>query len=127
MRRLTVLGLVCALGACVAPAPASQRYAVFFQQWSVALDDSAKSVVSDAASWANSHPSAQVHVIGYADPEGSAQVNKDLSRTRAQAVADGLKADGVAQQRIHIHGAGEVEYAMDSQESRRVTISLTAP
>ena len=114
MRRLTILGLLLALAACANPGAAGQqRYAVFFQEWSAALDQPAKDVVAQAASWANTHPAAEVHVIGYADPEGSPQANRDLSRTRAQVVADGLAADGVAAQRVHIEGAGSVAYAMD--------------
>ena len=114
MRRLTVLGLLLALAACAeAAAPGGQRYAVFFQSWSASLDQQAKDTVAQAATWANAHPAAEVHVIGYADPEGSPQANRDVSRTRAQVVADGLTADGVAAQRVHIEGAGSVGYALD--------------
>ncbi len=127
MRRLTVFGLLCALGACAAPQHSAQRYPVFFQEWSAALDDSAKTTVAQAASWAKDNPTAEVHVVGYADPVGSPQANLDLSRTRAQVVADGLAADGVAADRIRIDGRGSVDYAMDAQESRRVTISLRTP
>ena len=128
MRRLTVLGLLLALAGCAgAGAAGGQRYAVFFQQWSAGLDDAGRATVTQAAAWANAHPDAVVHVIGFADPEGSTQVNRDLSRTRAQAVADLLAADGVPARRIRIEAAGSVGYAMDSQESRRVTISLGNP
>ena len=92
MRRLMVLGLLVAVGACADTGsfpPAGQRFAVFFQEWSASLDDGGQAVVADAATWANSHPAAAVHVIGYADPEGTPQANRDLSRTRAQVVADG--------------------------------------
>jgi outer membrane protein OmpA-like peptidoglycan-associated protein len=127
MRHITVLALLCALGACAAPEPEGQRYAVFFQEWSASLDDGGSATVAQAATWANAHPGTEVHVLGYADPEGSPQANRDLSRTRAQVVADGLATDGVAPQRIRIDGRGSVAYAFDSQESRRVTISLGSP
>lgn len=128
MRRFTVLGLLLALAACAGSAASGgQRYPVYFQEWSASLDDGGRAAVAQAAGWANSHPAAVVHVIGYADPEGTPQANRDLSRTRAQVVADGLAADGVATQRIRIEGAGAVGFAMDSQESRRVTISLGTP
>jgi outer membrane protein OmpA-like peptidoglycan-associated protein len=127
MRRLLVLGLVCALGGCVSFEPSGRRYAVYFQEWSASLDDGGKATVAQAAAWANSHPNGEVHVVGYADPEGTPQANRDLSRTRAQVVADGLAAGGVAPPRIRIEGAGAVGYAMDPQESRRVTISLGTP
>ena len=74
-----------------------------------------------------SHPTAPVAVIGYADPEGSPQANRELSRTRAQQVADSLIADGVPKQRVTVTAHGAIDFAMSSQESRRVTISLGAP
>ncbi len=124
MRRLTVLGLLCALGACAAPQHSAQRYAVFFQGSSVHLDDGALATVTQAAAWAKDNPTAEVHVVGYADPEGSPESNLLLSRTRAQVVADELKTDGVEPDRIRIDGRGAVDFAYDSQEARRVTISL---
>lgn len=122
-----VAGLSAGLGACATFDSSGPRYAVFFQEWSASLDDGGLATVAQASEWARAHPAAEVHVVGYADPEGSPQANRDLSRTRAQVVADGLAAGGVAQQRIRIDGAGSVGYAMDSQEARRVTISLGSP
>ncbi|CAH2599095.1 OmpA family protein [Rhodovastum atsumiense] len=127
MRRLFILGMLLALGACSLFEPSGQRYVVFFQEFSAALDDPAKAVIASAADWAKAHPAAPVVVSGYADPEGSAQANKDISRTRAQVVADGLVAGGVTAQRITIRARGEVGYTMDAQESRRVTIVLGTP
>jgi outer membrane protein OmpA-like peptidoglycan-associated protein len=125
MRRLMLLGvLFAALGACSLFDPPGQRYLVFFQEWSASLDDGGQAAVTAAAGWANQHPDAPVTVIGFADPEGSPQANRDLSRTRAQVVADQLATDGVAPARITVRSAGSVDYTMDSQESRRVIITL---
>ena len=127
MRRLWVLGLLFALGACAQAEPSNQRFVVYFQLWSAGLDDSAQQVVATAAGWANGHQSVPVEVTGFADPEGSPQANIDLSHTRAQVVADALVAHGVAAQRISVHARGSVGFAMDAQESRRVTIQLGTP
>jgi outer membrane protein OmpA-like peptidoglycan-associated protein len=127
MRRVLVLGLLLAIGACATPAAPSQRYAVYFQLWSTSLDDSAKQVIASAATRANENPALPVEVAGYADPEGSPQVNRDLSRTRAQMVADELTARGVAGSRINITAHGSIGFIMDSQEARRVVITLGQP
>jgi outer membrane protein OmpA-like peptidoglycan-associated protein len=127
MRRLWVLGLLAALGACSMFEPPNHRFVVFFQEWSAGLDDSARQVVVQAAAAANANSTLPVEVVGYADPEGSPQANRDLSRTRAQVVKDGLAAAGVAQQRISIQGRGSVGFSMDAQEARRVTIVVGAP
>jgi outer membrane protein OmpA-like peptidoglycan-associated protein len=52
-------------------------------------------------------PSLQIHLDGYADPRGSAKLNRELSLARAEAVRDQLIAAGVAPERIHVtaHGA----------------------
>ncbi|MCW3473983.1 OmpA family protein [Limobrevibacterium gyesilva] len=122
MRRMVVVGLLLALGACTVMEPDSQRYVVFFQEWSADMDATASGSVTAAAAWAKQHPSAPVIVSGYADPEGSPQANKDLSRLRAQVVADALVADGVALARIQRQAVGSVDYVMNSLESRRVEI-----
>ncbi len=127
MRRMWVLVLLLAIGACVEPPPANQRLVVYYQEWSAALDTSARQIVKSAATWANSNPTRPVIVTGYADPVGSQQANVDLSYARAQRVADELIADGVAARRVTVTARGSVGFALDSQESRRVTISLGAP
>jgi outer membrane protein OmpA-like peptidoglycan-associated protein len=127
MRRLWILGLLLAIGACAGPPPPTQVLVVYYQEWSADLDDSAQQIVKSAATWANSNPTLPVVVAGYADPEGSPQANRELSHVRAQRVADALIADGVPAQRVTVTAHGSVGFAMDSQESRRVTISLVAP
>lgn len=87
-----------------APKPA---FVVFFPRWSGDLDDAANGVIRQAAAAAKQNPSAHVVVNGYADSEGSAAANEDLSRLRAQRVVDGLVADGVSADRITQNGKGE--------------------
>ncbi len=99
-----------------------QRAVVFFEEWSAQLDDSAKGVIASAAEWANQHEPARVRVVGYADPTGSIEANRLLTQLRAQVVIDALVGDGVAASRIQRKGAGSVDFADSSQESRRVEI-----
>jgi OOP family OmpA-OmpF porin len=127
MRRSWVLGLLLPIGACAAPPSPSQPLVVYFQEWSASLDDSAQQIIKSAATLANSQPNGRVEVAGYADPEGSPQANRDVSRTRARVVADSLIADGVAAQRVSVTAHGATGFAIDPQESRRVTIIVGAP
>ena len=99
-------------------------YLVFFQQWSAAIDDSAQSVINQAADWMKSHP-GRARVIGFADPTGSREANILLSELRAQVVSDGLVAAGVPAGRIRKTGKGSVQFAGSSQEARRVEIDVT--
>jgi len=127
MRRLGILFLLlCAAtaSACAADPPA-QKFVVFFQEWSAALDDNAQAVISNAAAWVKSHPGNTAHVNGFADPTGSREANILLSELRAQVVVDQLQTDGVDPNRVQQTGHGSVQFALTSQESRRVEISIS--
>ena len=127
MRRVAWLVLF-AVAACAAPAPsAPQRFIVFFQEWSAALDPPAVAVVRGAEQWAQDHPDAVVKVIGYADPKGSLAANDYMSLTRAQVVSDRLVADGLDRARIVLGAHGATDFTLTSQESRRVEIAIGGP
>jgi outer membrane protein OmpA-like peptidoglycan-associated protein len=126
MRRFGILFLLLCVtaGSSWAADPPGQKFVVFFQDWSAALDDSAQAVISNAAEWVKSHPGNIAHVNGFADPAGSRKANTLLSELRAQMVVDQLLSDGVGQNRIRQRGHGSVQFALSSQESRRVEISV---
>jgi outer membrane protein OmpA-like peptidoglycan-associated protein len=131
MRRLTTLCLVAVMsvavhgaGACAADAVPTQRVVVYFQEWSAAIDDSALATIAKAADYAKSHPRVPIRVAGFADPTGSKQANVLMSQLRAQVVVDQLVQDGVPASRIGQVGHGSVQFALTSQESRRVEISM---
>jgi outer membrane protein OmpA-like peptidoglycan-associated protein len=127
MSRWFVLGLFVLLAGCGLFGAKGQRSVVFFQEWSAALDDEGKGAVVAAAVWARDHPEQLVTVSGFADPEGTPQANKDISRLRAQVVSDLLMANGVPQSRIQNKAIGSVGFSFSSLESRRVEISVGAP
>ena len=125
MRRLLMLLLLLTIASGSRAAdPPAQKFVVFFQEWSAALDDSAQAVITQAAEWVKSHPGNVAHVSGFADPTGSKQANILMSEVRAQVVVDQLQTDGVDPQRVKQRGHGSVQFALTSQESRRVEISI---
>lgn len=133
MRRLGVLlSLLCfTLASAHAADPsapaASPRLVVFFQEWSAALDDAALAVISKAADAAKAQKASLVRVNGFADPTGSRRANELLSELRMQVVIDQLQTDGVTPSHILGRGHGSVQFALTSQESRRVEISVGGP
>jgi outer membrane protein OmpA-like peptidoglycan-associated protein len=126
MRRLLMLGGIALLAGCAHSEPDSQRFPIFFTSWSADLDPEALGLIKHASEWATAHPNAPVLVSGFADPEGSPQANKDISRLRAQVVADQLVKDGVAATRVSQTAVGSVAFTLDSMESRRVEIVIGA-
>ncbi len=131
MHRLVRLPLICTalFGVVALPARAGglPNYVMFFQEWSAAFDDPALRVIEAAAQWVKAHPGARLTVTGAADLTGGRRANVLLSELRAQVVTDQLEADGVDPKTIHQVALGSVDYAMSSQESRRVVISIEAP
>lgn len=125
MRRFGCLLLFAMLAGCTpAPSGPPHKVVVFFQEWSAALDPSATAAISAAAQWAKDHPGLPLKITGFADPTGSAQANDDMSLTRAQVVADQLVTDGVDRGRIVLSAHGITNFALTSQESRRVEIAI---
>ncbi len=123
MRRLAVLLLLSCVAACTASPPqASQKIAVFFQEWSAKLDDNAIASVGVAANWAKDHPTERINVSGFAAPQGSQAASISLANTRAQVVVDQLTKDGVDPSRIKLTAHGPVDFTQSAIESRRVDI-----
>ena len=126
MRRLGIVFLLAcvALASARAADPPAQKFVVFFQEWSAALEDPALEVITHAAEWVKSHPGNIAHVNAFASTVGSKPANILLADLRAQVVVDQLQSDGVDAKRIRQRGHGPVPFALTAQESRRVEISI---
>ncbi|HEY7579854.1 MAG TPA: OmpA family protein [Acetobacteraceae bacterium] len=122
---LAFLLLIAAIGTPRAADLPGQKFVVFFQEWSAAIDDSAQAVITQAADWVKSHPGNVAHVNGFASTVGGRQANILLADLRAQVVVDQLMSDGVGPARIRQRGHGPVPFALTAQESRRVEISIS--
>jgi outer membrane protein OmpA-like peptidoglycan-associated protein len=110
-----------------ASAPEPQRqFVVFFQDWSADLDDPSRQVLIHLTDLAKAAPAQTIIVTGFADPTGSPRANALISALRAERVSDFLVTLGVPVDKIETHAVGGVDYALSSQESRRVTIAFQA-
>ncbi|MXU66466.1 OmpA family protein [Oceanomicrobium pacificus] len=78
----------------------------------------------------NEYPNTVVRVVGHTDSTGSASYNEQLSRQRAQSVANQLAAGGVSSSRLSVVGVGASQpIASNStsagrQQNRRVEIVI---
>lgn len=77
------------------------------------------------------YPNSLIDVMGHTDSTGSEQYNLDLSRRRAESVANYLVSRGVSRARIETIGYGEQYPIADNstesgrRENRRVEIRIT--
>ena len=102
-------------------------FLVFFKPWSADLSKTSLKSVQDAAAAAKAIPLSHVTVLGYADTEGSAKANLDLTKQRVNVVRDALVRAGYPKDDISVKAQGSVTPVGDSQESRRVEITIRAP
>ncbi len=111
--------------------PEVREFTVYFPFNSSRLNDAAHVVVVEAAQYAKQAPSPKVAVTGYTDTSGSAAYNMILSKRRANAVASGLKAEGVPDEAITVSGRGENELAVPTRNgvpkpaNRRTVIEVS--
>jgi outer membrane protein OmpA-like peptidoglycan-associated protein len=72
------------------------------------------------------HPELElIDIEGHADATGPTHWNLQLSRLRAQAVADYLVARGIDEHRLHVSGAGDADPHSDlADENRRVVFRV---
>ena len=103
---------------------------VLFPTDSADIGPRAYDAIADIAQDIRAHPRRPVEVDGYTDTTGDHQHNLDLSRARADAVADVLTHQGVAGSRIHTHGFGETHLAVPTgnnvsePRNRRVVVRI---
>jgi len=77
-----------------------------------------------------SHPTLKIKIIGHTDYEGNFTENYTLSRQRATAVADYLKANGIVADRLIVEAMGESkpivfdDNPQNREENRRVEFVL---
>ena len=106
--------------------------AVLFDSGSADISHRAYGVIADIAVEARNRP-GPVIVEGHTDTVGSAESNLELSRMRAQHVADLLVHEGIPPRRTSIHGFGETHLAIptgdqiDERRNRRVVIRILPP
>jgi outer membrane protein OmpA-like peptidoglycan-associated protein len=101
---------------------------VLFDTAAATLKPGAASAIDRLATYLEGNPDARVIIEGHTDSRGSEAYNEDLSRRRAQAVADELVTRGIASERFEVLGRGEGYPVANNgtaegrQQNRRVEI-----
>ena len=115
-------------GAPAAPATAAGLpVQIFFATGQTALDAPALAAAQQAAQWLQANPGVQVALSGYVDATGSAEVNAEIAKQRAQAVAKVLTDAGVAPERITLSKPATITDSTGADaQARRVDI-VVAP
>jgi len=103
---------------------------VLFALDSAEVTPQAGQVIGQLAQDAHIHANTRVEVDGYTDTTGTPEYNIQLSRARAESVADVLAHNGVDPQLIVTHGFGETNLAVPTGDqvneprNRRVVVRV---
>jgi outer membrane protein OmpA-like peptidoglycan-associated protein len=101
---------------------------VLFDTNAATLKPGAASTIDRLAKYLDENADTRLLIEGHTDSTGSEAYNEELSRRRAQAVADELVSRGVASTRLEVIGRGEGYPVADNsssggrQQNRRVEI-----
>ena len=99
---------------------------VTFRQGKVTIDASQQPNVERIATYLKNHKKAKVIILGYASPEGSAEVNARIAQQRAEAVRNMLvNKYRIEERRITAKGQG-VGYMFEEPDWNRVSICTIA-
>lgn len=106
---------------------------VAFAESSTELRESAYPSLDKLIDFAWDCSDATIVITGHTDATGNESWNQQLSRARAQAVADYLNENGVASERLVVEGRGSTEPIADNDtrygrgQNRRIEFALRAP
>lgn len=101
-----------------------------FASGSTKLPNSAKPELNRLIEFFEKHPNHSIILDGFTDSSGSASGNAKISKMRAKAIADYLKSQGIAPQRIFHYGNGEENPMYDNgtpegrKKNRRVEVRM---
>jgi outer membrane protein OmpA-like peptidoglycan-associated protein len=103
---------------------------VLFAEASVELSQNALRTLEQFFAVLVKYPELNLRISGYADPVGSAEINRQLSEERALACRDFLSDRGIDGSRLFVESFGETQVGADAmteeflQGSRRVELRL---
>lgn len=110
-----------AVAAVVVAPPAAKLY---FDTGKTALPGDADQTLAATVEWLKANSNAKAVISGYSDPRGNQASNAELSKNRAKAVRETLKAAGIDEARIEMRKPQSVEAGGDLAEARRVEVTV---
>lgn len=140
MKKLSLL-CICALllTACYhgkkAPGRVGQMYftTISFVTGSNDIEQSSYKQIDEAVKVYKKNPDVRVSVRGYTDTQGTKEANLQLSKVRAQKVAQALQDRGIAKEHLFVRGFGAIKPIASNntpegrQQNRRVEIEFPYP
>ncbi len=112
------------------PAPIFEQFTLYFQQNSVKLVPDSEHILKKIIRLLRRLPPARIRVAGYTDTVGTVEKNMDLSRKRANRIAEIIATEDTGPNFLEIRGYGEHGLQVstpdetDEERNRRVTVTI---
>jgi outer membrane protein OmpA-like peptidoglycan-associated protein len=111
--------------ASVAAAPMAKPMAtLYFATGKINVPVETNNLLASVVAYLKANPASKAVISGYNDPRGDAAMNAELSKNRAKAARESLKAAGIDEARIEMRKPGDTNLSGDPKEARRVEISV---
>lgn len=102
------------------------KVSVYFAVGKAEIAPDFVAAVAPVKSWLEANADDRVQLSGFTDPTGDAAANAELAKSRAQAVAAALNAEGVPAERMDlVKPEDSSDEAADLAGARRVEITVT--
>jgi outer membrane protein OmpA-like peptidoglycan-associated protein len=101
-------------------------YIIFFDTDKTSLKTDAMPELEKVYAYLKSNPAYAINIAGYADADGTAEHNKQISEKRAKAVAGYLTAKGITTSRVTAKGMGQTPEALKNQTEQEKKIHRKA-
>jgi outer membrane protein OmpA-like peptidoglycan-associated protein len=108
-----------------AAAPMAKPMAtLYFATGKIDVPVETNNLLASVVAYLKVNPASKAVISGYNDPRGDAAMNAELSKNRAKAARESLKAAGIDEARIEMRKPGDTNLSGDPKEARRVEISV---
>jgi cytochrome c oxidase subunit II len=97
---------------------------LYFETGKTTAPADAAALIAPVVAYLQKNTQAKAVVSGYNDSRGNAAMNAELSKNRAKAAREALKAAGVDEARIELRKPQDTNLSGDLKEARRVEISV---
>jgi peptidoglycan-associated lipoprotein len=127
LRLILCAGLLAITASCMMPpgqGKDTDRFLIYFDEFSANLTPEAQKTVADAAAAFNTTKARGIRIEGRASATGSEKANQYLAQTRSQVVADALAKDGLSPTQFRQVAIGQTGSGDTSVAERRVDIVL---
>jgi outer membrane protein OmpA-like peptidoglycan-associated protein len=108
----------------IAVAAAKPMATLYFDIGKITAPTDTDKLMADVVAYLKQNAASKAVISGYNDPSGNAAQNAEISKNRAKAAREALKAAGIDEARIEMRKPSDTNLGGDPKQARRVEITV---